>query len=97
MVFKNNLRLVSFGAKPRSLSEMAMIATNTVGLIDGGGARSISQLEIMGTIMHRRKCRKYGTESQHVMLPCEHFDLMGGSGTGGYVSPSKALFGVLNI
>ncbi|KIM22512.1 hypothetical protein M408DRAFT_283731 [Serendipita vermifera MAFF 305830] len=46
---------------------------------DGGGIRSLSQLEIMRTIMHQLNWNKEsGTK-----LPYECFDLMGGSGTGG--------------
>ena len=52
-------------------------------MIDGGGARSLSQLEIMGAIMHRLRWKKYPNEVERIMLPCEHFDLIGGSGTGG--------------
>ena len=54
-------------------------------IIDGGEARAFSQLIIMQSIMHRLKWDKYSNEPNKVMLPCEHFDLMGGSGTGGYV------------
>jgi patatin-like phospholipase/acyl hydrolase len=53
-------------------------------MIDGGGARSFSQLEIMRAIMYRLKWEKYPNEPDKIMLPCEHFDLIGGSGTGGY-------------
>lgn len=49
---------------------------------DGGGIRSLSQLEIMRTIMHQLNWNKEsGTK-----LPYECFDLMGGSGTGGLVA-----------
>ena len=37
----------------------------------------------MGTIMHRIRSDKYPNEPEKVMLPHEHFDMMGGSGTGG--------------
>jgi patatin-like phospholipase/acyl hydrolase len=52
-------------------------------LIDGGGVRGMSQLEIMRNIMHRLNWDSESDESNAGMLPCEHFDLMGGSGTGG--------------
>ena len=54
--------------------------------IDGGGTRSFSQLSIMESVMHRLKWEKYPSEPDKIMLPCEHFDLIGGSGTGGCVS-----------
>jgi hypothetical protein len=37
----------------------------------------------MGQLMHQMSYGKYPEEVDKVMLPCEHFDLMGGSGTGG--------------
>jgi patatin-like phospholipase/acyl hydrolase len=52
-------------------------------LIDGGGARGLSQLEIMGHIMHRLQCDRYPDDPDKIILPCEHFDLIGGTGTGG--------------
>jgi hypothetical protein len=52
-------------------------------IVDGGGSRSFSQLEIMDEIMHQLSDDRYPKESDKTMLPCQHFDLMGGSGTGG--------------
>ncbi|KIM21165.1 hypothetical protein M408DRAFT_333630 [Serendipita vermifera MAFF 305830] len=48
---------------------------------DDGGVRGLSQLEMMQTIMHGLT---FETESSD--LPCHHFDLMGGSGTGGLIT-----------
>jgi patatin-like phospholipase/acyl hydrolase len=53
------------------------------GAIDGGGVRGVSQLEIMGEVMHRLNWDNDLDGSDVGKLPCEHFDLMGGSGTGG--------------
>jgi hypothetical protein len=33
--------------------------------------------------MHQLSYDRFPMESDKIMLPCEHFDLMGGSGTGG--------------
>lgn len=33
--------------------------------------------------MHRVKCDEYPNEPDKVVLPCEYFDLIGGSDTGG--------------
>jgi hypothetical protein len=59
-------------------------------LQDGGGARSLSQLTIMRSIMHRIKFEKEsdGSEPNDLddpdnELPCESFGVMGGSDTGG--------------
>jgi hypothetical protein len=45
----------------------------------------MSQLEIMRNIIHRLNWEneRESDESNAGMLPCEHFDLMGGSDTGG--------------
>ncbi|KIM24749.1 hypothetical protein M408DRAFT_331585 [Serendipita vermifera MAFF 305830] len=50
---------------------------------DGGGIRGMSQLEIMDGIMHRLT---WDNESNGNGLPCDHFDLIGGSGTGGLIA-----------
>jgi hypothetical protein len=42
----------------------------------------------MRAIMYRLKWEKYPNEPDKIMLPCEHFDLIGGSGTGGYAYPA---------
>jgi hypothetical protein len=43
----------------------------------------MSQLEIMRNIMHRLNWDSELDGSNAGRLPCEYFDLMGGSGTGG--------------
>jgi hypothetical protein len=37
----------------------------------------------MGQIMHQLSYDTHLNELHKVLLPCDHFDLMGGSGTGG--------------
>jgi hypothetical protein len=83
MVSRTSLRLASFGTLLKSGSYHPLTWPHS---IDGGGARSFSQLEVMRTIMHRLKWEKYPNEPDKVMLPSEHFDLIGGSETGGLVS-----------
>jgi patatin-like phospholipase/acyl hydrolase len=51
--------------------------------IDGGGVRGLSQVEIMKSIMYRLNWDSESDVSGEGILPCERFDLMGGSGTGG--------------
>jgi patatin-like phospholipase/acyl hydrolase len=50
--------------------------------LDGGGIRGLSELlilkEIMGRIMHDERLA-------HMPRPCDYFDLIGGTSTGGYV------------
>ncbi|KIM29934.1 hypothetical protein M408DRAFT_99051 [Serendipita vermifera MAFF 305830] len=54
--------------------------------LDDGGIRGFSQLEIMNNIMHRLNWEHQSDESEEPGLPCEHFDLIGGSGTGGLIA-----------
>ncbi|KIM29933.1 hypothetical protein M408DRAFT_328392 [Serendipita vermifera MAFF 305830] len=53
---------------------------------DGGGIRGLSQLEIMGNIMHRLNWEEQKKGSGKEKLACEYFDLIGGSGTGGLIA-----------
>jgi patatin-like phospholipase/acyl hydrolase len=76
---KSNLRIVSFGTNLSSGRSELLTFTH----IDGGGVRGLSQLEIMRNIMHRLNWDRESDESNGGILPCEHFDMMGGSGTGG--------------
>ncbi|KIM21699.1 hypothetical protein M408DRAFT_80161, partial [Serendipita vermifera MAFF 305830] len=54
--------------------------------IDGGGVRGFSQLEIMKNIMHRLSWDENSNEFEANALPCQYFDLIGGSGTGGLLA-----------
>jgi patatin-like phospholipase/acyl hydrolase len=47
---------------------------------DGGGVRGLSELFILKEIMHRIQ-RQEGRET--MPLPCEYFDLICGTSTGG--------------
>ncbi|PVG02351.1 hypothetical protein CPB86DRAFT_725334 [Serendipita vermifera] len=50
---------------------------------DGGGSRAFSQLEILRNIMHRLRFDLNRGDPDRIMRPCEYFDIMGGSDTGG--------------
>jgi Patatin-like phospholipase len=50
--------------------------------LDGGGIRGLSALLILNDILDSVR-RKSGN---HGLLPCEHFDLIGGTGTGGLIA-----------
>ncbi|KIM20375.1 hypothetical protein M408DRAFT_138671 [Serendipita vermifera MAFF 305830] len=54
--------------------------------LDGGGVRGFSQLETLRNIMHRLNWDTKSDGSGTCTLPCEHFDLIGGSGTGGLIA-----------
>lgn len=54
--------------------------------LDGGGVRGLSSLYILKSIMGRlNKERQRARPSKPSVKPCEIFDLIGGTSTGGYV------------
>jgi len=90
---------------PYPLFSLIMSLTSGV-LTDGGGIRGMSQLLIIREIMHRKMVdaneeRKLDGRELLTSLPkpCECFDLIGGTGTGGcvgsYISMSASLIGYL--
>ena len=50
---------------------------------DGGGVRGLSSLLILREIMEDIERR---TEADELPLPCDYFDLIGGTGTGGLIA-----------
>jgi patatin-like phospholipase/acyl hydrolase len=50
------------------------------GLADGGGIRGLSELLILREIMHRVR---YDNDLTQIPRPCDYFDLIGGTSTGG--------------
>ncbi|KIM20036.1 hypothetical protein M408DRAFT_51455, partial [Serendipita vermifera MAFF 305830] len=62
--------------------------------IDAGGVRGLSQLEIMRTIMHRLGWDNNASGFEESARPCQHFDLIGGSGTGGLLAIMFARLGM---
>lgn len=57
--------------------------------LDGGGVRGLSTLYILQGLMKKINLERK-KEGLSVVKPCEVFDLIGGTSTGGYVS-SKVL------
>jgi predicted acylesterase/phospholipase RssA len=55
--------------------------------LDGGGVRGLSTLYILKGIMARLNYERQATNLPRVK-PCEVFDLIGGTSTGGYVASS---------
>ena len=49
---------------------------------DGSGIRGLSELLILQEIMERIRVRE---DREETPLPCDYFDLIGGSSTGGLV------------
>lgn len=50
---------------------------------DAGGIRALSQLKVMENIIHRIQYDRLPNEPDNEVLPCECFDAMAGSDTGG--------------
>lgn len=55
--------------------------------LDGGGVRGLSSLYILSGIMSQLN-REREKEGHQPVKPCEVFDLIGGTSTGGYVTES---------
>ncbi|KAJ7154133.1 FabD/lysophospholipase-like protein [Mycena filopes] len=51
--------------------------------LDGGGIRGLSTLYILETLMHRIQTEH---NLERVPLPCDYFDLIGGTSTGGLIA-----------
>jgi len=49
---------------------------------DGGGVRGLSELIILREIMERIQ---YQRGLEELPLPCDYFDMIGGTSTGGFV------------
>ena len=54
--------------------------------VDGGGVRGISELRILQIIMDRVKARLGLPDDADDPLPCEYFQLIGGTSTGGLIA-----------
>jgi patatin-like phospholipase/acyl hydrolase len=53
--------------------------------LDGGGVRGLSSLVILKRIMHVLH-QKAGVEEKEPFRPCEHFDIIAGTSTGGLIA-----------
>jgi len=51
--------------------------------LDGGGVRGLSSLLILREIMEEIRRR---SEADETPLPCQYFDLIGGTSTGGLIA-----------
>lgn len=49
--------------------------------LDNGGVRGLSSLQILKQLME-------AIDPDHPPKPCDYFDMIAGTGTGGYVFPS---------
>ena len=80
---RDGLCLLSFGKLVQSLT---IWAYPTDRCADGGGVRGLSSLLVLQSLMHavNNERKKHGDPS---VKPCELFDLIGGTSTGGFASP----------
>jgi len=60
--------------------------------LDGGGVRGLSSLLILRDILEDIGCR---TGSGETPKPCEYFDLIGGTSTGGLIAIMLGLLGMV--
>ncbi|KAI4232591.1 MAG: hypothetical protein LQ349_004914 [Xanthoria aureola] len=51
--------------------------------LDGGGVRGLSSLYILDQIMHSVNTK---AKNDPPLNPCEYFDMIGGTNTGGYIA-----------
>jgi patatin-like phospholipase/acyl hydrolase len=61
--------------------------------LDGGGVRGLSSLLILREIMEDIERR---TDADETPLPCEYFDLIGGTSTGGLIAIMLGRLGMVN-
>jgi patatin-like phospholipase/acyl hydrolase len=62
--------------------------------LDGGGIRGLSSLLILRDIMEDIQRR---TEADETPKPCEYFDLIGGTRTGGLIAIMLGLLGMVYL
>ena len=55
--------------------------------LDGGGVRGLSSLLILRDVMMQLSAER---ESSELIKPCDVFDLIGGTSTGGFVDPADS-------
>src|SRR5277367_5181398 len=61
--------------------------------LDDGGIRGLSSLFILRGIMEEIRSQ---TKAMEIPLPCQYFDLIGGSGTGGLIAIMLGLLEMVN-
>jgi Patatin-like phospholipase len=62
--------------------------------LDGGGVQGLSSLLILREIMREIERR---TGTLETPRPCDYFDLIGGTGTGGWIAIMLGLLGMVQI
>ena len=81
MPVHRGLRLLSLG-RFFTLRAALRLGLDSANRLDAGGIRGLSELILLKEMMERLKDHK---KLDSVPRPCEVFDMIAGSGTGGYV------------
>ena len=76
---KSNLKLLSIGTYLSASHNGQRVIHGT----DAGGTQAVSQLHILSHVMEKISCDTNSTFHGAVKRPCEVFDAIGGTGTGG--------------
>lgn len=81
-----------------SLGRALFSGKNTLGLLvtDGGGIRALSSLYVLRNILFaiRRRDAENGHPGPSSLRPCDYFDMIAGTGTGGLI---VVMLGVLKM
>lgn len=67
-----------FGPSPLETNGLCLLS------LDGGGVRGLSSLLMLRDVMMQLSAEQ---ESSELIKPCDVFDLIGGTSTGGFVDP----------
>lgn len=70
------------GANPVDTTGLCLLS------LDGGGVRGLSTLHVLKVIMDQLN-HKRATSGLEPVKPCDIFDLIGGTSTGGYVGAAS--------
>ncbi|PVF92232.1 FabD/lysophospholipase-like protein [Serendipita vermifera] len=63
-------------------------------ILDAGGIRGTSQLEILGEIVHQYNVKVHGHDEEKYKRPCKIFDAIVGSGSAGLIAILLVVFGM---
>ena len=80
------LRLLSLGTVSPKKCKRDRISSSS--WLDGGGIRGLSSLYILKQIMVTAQSKEADRAPPGSARPCEYFDLIAGTSTGGYVTLS---------
>ena len=74
---------------------MQMVHVPRVLTLDGGGVRGLSSLVILLILRNIMESIKVQTRAPQTPKPCEYFDLIGGTSTGGLIAIMLGLLGMV--